>query len=138
MLILARRIGESIMVGDQVEISVVDIKGDQVKLGIKAPPQVKVYRREVYAAIQQENLAAAAAAPQTLPKLEELVGSEKKPEASQPKPPASPQVEGPGAPSTNPDQPGIPHQPSEPRQPSEPDLPTGPHQPRKPDQPRKR
>ena len=75
MLILARRIGESIMVGDQVEISVVDIKGDQVKLGIKAPSQVKVYRREVYAANQQENLAAAAAAPQTLPKLEELMGS---------------------------------------------------------------
>jgi len=85
MLILARRIGESIMVGDQVEISVVDIKGDQVKLGIKAPPQVKVYRREVYAAIQQENLAAAAAVPQTLPKLEELMGPEKKPSA----PPAS-------------------------------------------------
>jgi carbon storage regulator len=87
MLILARRIGESIMVGDHVEISVVDIKGDQVKLGIKAPAQVKVYRREVYAAIQQENLAAAAAAPQTLPKLEELMGTEgRKP----PAPPASP------------------------------------------------
>ncbi len=60
MLILARRIGESIMIGDQVEISVVDIKGDQVKLGINAPAQVKVYRREVYAAIQEENRAAAA------------------------------------------------------------------------------
>jgi len=90
MLILARRIGESIMVGDQVEISVVDIKGDQVKLGIKAPSQVKVYRREVYAAIQQENLAAAAAAPQTLPKLEELMGGEgrKPPAPPAPAPPA--------------------------------------------------
>jgi carbon storage regulator len=73
MLILARRIGESIMVGDQVEISVVDIKGDQVKLGIKAPPQVKVYRREVYAAIQEENRAAAAAAPDSLPQIDELM-----------------------------------------------------------------
>ena len=72
MLILARRIGESIMIGDQVEISVVDIKGDQVKLGIKAPSQVKVYRREVYAAIQEENRAAAAATG-TLPKLEGLL-----------------------------------------------------------------
>jgi carbon storage regulator len=72
MLILARRIGESIMIGDQVEISVVDIKGDQVKLGIKAPAQVKVYRREVYAAIQEENRAAAAA-PGTLPKLPDLL-----------------------------------------------------------------
>jgi carbon storage regulator len=73
MLILARRIGESIMVGDQVEISVVDIKGDQVKLGIKAPSQIKVYRREVYAAIQDENRAAAAASPQRLPVLDKLL-----------------------------------------------------------------
>ena len=72
MLILARRIGESIMVGDQVEISVVDIKGDQVKLGIKAPSQVKVYRREVYAAIQEENRAAASASPVNLPVLDRL------------------------------------------------------------------
>jgi carbon storage regulator len=73
MLILARRIGESIMIGDQVEISVVDIKGDQVKLGINAPSQVKVYRREVYAAIQEENRAAAAAAPKSLPHIEGLL-----------------------------------------------------------------
>jgi carbon storage regulator len=73
MLILARRIGESIMVGDQVEISVVDIKGDQVKLGIKAPSQIKVYRSEVYAAIQDENRAAAAASPKNLPVLDELI-----------------------------------------------------------------
>ena len=73
MLILARRIGESIMVGDQVEISVVDIKGDQVKLGINAPSQVKVYRREVYSAIQEENRAAAAAAPRSLPHIEGLL-----------------------------------------------------------------
>lgn len=72
MLILARRIGESIMIGDQVEISVVDIKGDQVKLGIKAPTQVKVYRREVYAAIQEENRAAAQA-PSLLPRLDGLL-----------------------------------------------------------------
>jgi carbon storage regulator len=74
MLILARRIGESIMIGDQVELTVVDIKGDQVKLGINAPSQVKVYRREVYTAIQEENRAAASAAPQTLPSLQGFVG----------------------------------------------------------------
>jgi carbon storage regulator len=85
MLILARRIGESIMVGDQVEISVVDIKGDLVKLGIKAPPQVKVYRSEVYAAIQEENRAAAAASPGSLPVLDELVP--KPPEKPPQKPP---------------------------------------------------
>jgi carbon storage regulator len=86
MLILARRIGESIMIGDQVEISVVDIKGDQVKLGIKAPAQVKVYRSEVYAAIQEENRAAAAAQPQSLPKIEGLM---KKPGSPDGTPPAT-------------------------------------------------
>ncbi len=72
MLILARRIGESIIIGDQVEVSVVDIKGDQVKLGINAPRAVPVFRREVYQAIQEENRRAAATTPGTLPRLEGL------------------------------------------------------------------
>ncbi|MDZ7793981.1 MAG: carbon storage regulator CsrA [Spirochaetia bacterium] len=59
MLILSRKKDESIMIGDQIEISVVDIKGDQIKLGIKAPRDIKVYRQEVFTAIQQENQAAA-------------------------------------------------------------------------------
>jgi carbon storage regulator len=73
MLILARKINESIMVGDQVEISIVDIKGDQVKLGIEAPRHIKVYRREVYKLIQEENLQAAQAKPGLLPRLDALV-----------------------------------------------------------------
>ena len=84
MLILARRIGESIMIGDQVEISVVDIKGDQVKMGIKAPAQVKVYRREVYAAIQEENRAAAGAGPHSLSRLEGLLGGPSSPDDASP------------------------------------------------------
>lgn len=59
MLILARKVNERIMIGDQIEISIVDIKGDQVKLGISAPRNVKVFRHEVYEAIQEENRAAA-------------------------------------------------------------------------------
>jgi carbon storage regulator len=47
------------MIGDQIEIAVVDIRGDHVKLGIRAPRSVKVFRQEVYRAIQMENLAAA-------------------------------------------------------------------------------
>lgn len=58
MLILSRKKDESIMIGDEIEVSVVDIKGDQVKLGIKAPRDIKVYRQEVFTAIQRENLAA--------------------------------------------------------------------------------
>ena len=58
MLILSRKKDESIIIGEDIEISVVDIKGDQVKLGIKAPRDIKVYRQEVFTAIQRENLAA--------------------------------------------------------------------------------
>ncbi len=70
MLVLARRVNESIIIGDQIEISIIDIKGDQVKLGIKAPKNVKVYRFEVYEAIQQENRAAAMSNPNQIPELE--------------------------------------------------------------------
>jgi carbon storage regulator len=66
MLILSRKINESIMIGDQVEISIVDIKGDQIKLGINAPKNVKVYRKEVYVAIQEENIAAVQARPDAI------------------------------------------------------------------------
>lgn len=59
MLILARRINERIVIGDDICVSVVDIKGDQVKLGIEAPRHVRVYRQEVFEAIQEENRAAA-------------------------------------------------------------------------------
>lgn len=62
MLILARRINESIVIGDDIRVSVVDIKGDQIKLGIEAPRHVKVYRHEVYEAIQDENREAARSA----------------------------------------------------------------------------
>jgi carbon storage regulator len=58
MLVLARRVNDSIVIGDNVEIVVVEIKGDQVKLGIKAPKEVKVFRGEIHAEIQKENKAA--------------------------------------------------------------------------------
>lgn len=59
MLVLSRRKDETIMIGDDVEITIVDIKGDTVRLGISAPRNVTVHRKEVYEAIQQENIAAA-------------------------------------------------------------------------------
>ncbi len=59
MLILTRKHNESITIGDSIEVSIIEIKGDQVKLGIKAPREIKVYRKEVYLAIQEENKAAA-------------------------------------------------------------------------------
>ena len=59
MLVLSRRKDETIMVGDDIEISIVDIKGDTVRLGIAAPKSVSVHRKEIYEAIQAENIAAA-------------------------------------------------------------------------------
>lgn len=59
MLILTRKVNERIVIGDDIEVSVVEIRGDQVKLGIVAPKTVKVHRREVFDAIQAENKAAA-------------------------------------------------------------------------------
>ena len=60
MLILTRKHNESIMVGDDIEIVVLEIKGEQIKLGVKAPDNVRVYRGEVYKEIQIENREAAA------------------------------------------------------------------------------
>ena len=55
MLVLTRRLKESIMVGDDIEISILSIEGDQVKLGISAPKNVDIHRKEIYLSIQQEN-----------------------------------------------------------------------------------
>lgn len=54
MLVLSRQKDESIMVGDEVEITIVDVRGDKVRLGITAPRSIAVHRKEVYNAIQRE------------------------------------------------------------------------------------
>ena len=54
MLVLSRQKDESIMIGDNVEITIVDVRGDKVRLGINAPREVSVHRKEVYEAIQRE------------------------------------------------------------------------------------
>lgn len=58
MLALARKINQSIMIGNDVEITLLEIKGDQIKIGIKAPKNVPIYRKEIYAQIQEENKSA--------------------------------------------------------------------------------
>ena len=54
MLVLTRKSNQSIMIGDEIEISVLSVMGDKVRIGIQAPRSVPVYRREVYVAIQRE------------------------------------------------------------------------------------
>jgi len=59
MLVLSRQRDESIIIGDNVVVTVVDIRGDKVRLGIQAPQEIPVHRREVYEAMPRENLQAA-------------------------------------------------------------------------------
>ena len=59
MLVLSRKVNESIIIGDNIEVMVVEVKGDQVKLGINAPKDVSLYRGEIFRAIQEENREAA-------------------------------------------------------------------------------
>lgn len=54
MLVLSRQRDESIMIGDDVEVTVVDIRGDKIRLGIRAPKEIPVHRKEVYDAIRRE------------------------------------------------------------------------------------
>ena len=58
---LARKVNESIMIGNDIEITVLEIKGDQIKLGVKAPKSVPIYRKELYVQIQEENKQAGSA-----------------------------------------------------------------------------
>ena len=58
MLILSRKIDEKIKIGNDITITLIDVHGDQVKIGVEAPKHVKVFRQEVYNAIQNENNAA--------------------------------------------------------------------------------
>lgn len=61
MLLLTRKLGENIRIGDDVKITIVEVKGNHVKLGIDAPPSIKVHREEIYERIQQERQRAGAA-----------------------------------------------------------------------------
>lgn len=64
MLILTRRVGESLMIGDEINVTVLGIRGNQVRIGVNAPKEVAVHREEIYERIKQEQTGAA---PETAP-----------------------------------------------------------------------
>jgi carbon storage regulator len=63
MLILSRKVNEKIMIGEDISISIIDIQGDHIRLGVDAPKTVKVFRQEVFEAIKSQNKAAVASKP---------------------------------------------------------------------------
>lgn len=66
MLVLTRKPHQQIMIGDDIVLNIVDVQGDNVRIAIDAPREVKIYRGEIYRAIQEENQQAATAVPQKL------------------------------------------------------------------------
>ena len=74
MLVLTRKQGEKVQIGDNISILIMDIKGKQVRIGIEAPADIKVHREEIYQKIQDENIAASNVELTQFEKLEKLLG----------------------------------------------------------------
>lgn len=77
MLVLTRKMGEVVTIGDQIRIKVVEMKGNQVRLGIEAPGDVRIYREEIYLKVQRENQLAATWNLADLEKVVTYLGAEK-------------------------------------------------------------
>ena len=73
MLVLTRRKGQSIMIGEDIEISIEEVSGEAVRVGIRAPREISVHRREIYEAIREENISATRSAAEMARKLEKLL-----------------------------------------------------------------
>ena len=78
MLALSRKSNESIMIGNDIEITILDIKNDQVKIGITAPKSVGIYRKEIYLQIQEENKKAMESSTPALNAIAQLFQGEEK------------------------------------------------------------
>ena len=77
MLVLARKVGEAIAIGDGITVRVLEVKGGQVKLGVEAPHDITVHREEIYLRILEENRRAALEAPADLTSLAAALGEKK-------------------------------------------------------------
>jgi carbon storage regulator len=71
LLVLTRKVNESIQIGEDIEITILAVSGDQIKLGINAPKQIEIHRKEVYLSIQEENNQASFSSSDILKKLNE-------------------------------------------------------------------
>jgi carbon storage regulator len=81
VLVLSRRVGESIVIGNQVTVTVVEVRGDQVRVGIDAPRDVQVHRQEVFNALQAENRDAAGSAARARKLVARMPSAARRPDA---------------------------------------------------------
>ncbi|GIU85779.1 MAG: hypothetical protein KatS3mg009_0294 [Acidimicrobiia bacterium] len=79
MLVLTRRANQSIMIGHEIVVTVLEVRGDQVRLGIKAPRSIDVHREEIFAQLQQANRDAARPPKEAIDALQELHGAQDTP-----------------------------------------------------------
>lgn len=90
MLVLSRRVGERLMIGDDIVVTVIEVRGDGVRLGIDAPREVRVHRAEVLEAVRAANVAASAVDDDAVAQLRSLIPSTAQPPESltqEPQPP---------------------------------------------------
>lgn len=76
MLVLTRKVNQSIVIGDEIEVVVLEVRGEQVRIGVRAPKSISVHRKEVYEQIRQENLIAASASTDDLTELQTRLAEE--------------------------------------------------------------
>ncbi|MEJ5250907.1 MAG: carbon storage regulator CsrA [Chthonomonadetes bacterium] len=76
MLVLTRKVNQSIVIGDEIEVVVLEVRGEQVRIGVRAPKSITVHRKEVYEQIRQENLNAASVSTDDLATLQTRLAEE--------------------------------------------------------------
>jgi carbon storage regulator len=90
VLVLSRRVGESVVIGNEVTVTVLEVRGDQIRIGIDAPRSIQVHREEVFRQLEAENTSAAGAAARTQQLVARMPRAAAKPgTADHPGPPAS-------------------------------------------------
>ena len=76
MLVLTRKVNQSIVIGDEIEVVVLEVRGEQVRIGVRAPRTIAVHRKEIYEQIRQENLNAASVSTDDLASLQAQLAKE--------------------------------------------------------------